>query len=51
VAALVVRGASNKEVAASLGCAERTVELHVTALMRKTGTQNRTQLAARLLAR
>jgi DNA-binding CsgD family transcriptional regulator len=51
VAALLVKGASNKEIAGSLGCAERTVELHVTALMRKTSTQNRTQLAARLLVR
>jgi DNA-binding CsgD family transcriptional regulator len=50
VARLLMRGASNKEIAAELGCAERTVELHVTALMRKTGTANRTQLAAMLLS-
>jgi len=50
VARLLMRGASNKEIASELGCAERTVELHVTALMRKTGTANRTQLAAVLLS-
>jgi DNA-binding CsgD family transcriptional regulator len=50
VACLLMRGASNKEIASELGCAERTVELHVTALMRKTGTANRTQLAATLLS-
>jgi DNA-binding CsgD family transcriptional regulator len=50
VATLLMRGASNKEIASTLGCAERTVELHVTALMRKTSTTNRTQLAAVLLS-
>jgi DNA-binding CsgD family transcriptional regulator len=49
VAALVMKGLSNKEIAATLGCAERTVELHVTSLMRRTRTRNRTQLAALLL--
>jgi DNA-binding CsgD family transcriptional regulator len=50
VAALVVRGASNKDIALQLQCAERTVELHVSTLMRKTRTANRTQLAAVLLS-
>jgi DNA-binding CsgD family transcriptional regulator len=50
VAQLITRGASNKEISVRLGCAERTVELHVTLLLRKTGATNRTQLASILLS-
>jgi DNA-binding NarL/FixJ family response regulator len=41
-----VGGASNKEIAASLGIAEVTVELHMTALFTKTGAAGRGRLLA-----
>jgi DNA-binding CsgD family transcriptional regulator len=44
---LVARGDSNKDIAAALGCAENTIELHVTALLRRAGVSSRTQLVAR----
>ncbi len=47
VLALVVVGESNKSIAATLGCAEVTVESHVTALLRKSGSDSRTRLVAR----
>ncbi|AKF03855.1 response regulator transcription factor [Sandaracinus amylolyticus] len=43
----VVRGASNKDVMAVLGCAKSTIEAHVTALLRKSGCVNRAELIAR----
>ena len=43
----VAQGHSNKEVAAELGCAENTVELHVTQLLRKSSSNSRAQLIAR----
>jgi DNA-binding CsgD family transcriptional regulator len=43
---LVVRGEANKEVAQALGCAENTVELHVTQLLRKANVSTRTRLIA-----
>ena len=45
---LVGQGLSNRAVAASLECAESTVELHVTALLEKSGCEGRAQLVARL---
>ncbi|MCA1828795.1 MAG: LuxR C-terminal-related transcriptional regulator, partial [Myxococcales bacterium] len=39
---------SNRRVAASLGCSESTVELHVTALLEKAGCESRAQLVARV---
>jgi DNA-binding NarL/FixJ family response regulator len=47
VLAFVVRGDANKEIAAALKCAERTVEIHVTELLRKSGSSGRAMLAAR----
>jgi len=44
---LVARGDTNKDIAATLGCAENTIELHVTALLRRAGCSSRTQLVAR----
>jgi two-component system nitrate/nitrite response regulator NarL len=38
-------GHSNKEIAAELGCAVKTVECHVTSLLRKFSVQSRLQLA------
>jgi DNA-binding CsgD family transcriptional regulator/PAS domain-containing protein len=48
VLALVARGDANKLIAAKLGCALRTVEVHVTALLCRAGCDNRTELVARL---
>jgi DNA-binding NarL/FixJ family response regulator len=47
VLALLAQGGSNKEIAAALGCAEVTVEFHVTALLRKAGVDGRAVLIAR----
>jgi len=43
----VVRGLSNKEIAATLGNAEATVEVHVTRVLRKAGAAGRTVLVTR----
>jgi DNA-binding CsgD family transcriptional regulator len=45
VLALVVEGCPNREIAERLFLSVRTVEKHVEALLRKTGTRTRTQLA------
>jgi DNA-binding NarL/FixJ family response regulator len=42
---MVATGCSNKEIAAPLAIAERTVKAHVASLMRKVGVQNRIELA------
>lgn len=47
VLAALVHGRSNKEIAAALGCAEVTVEYHVTSLFRRTGVSNRAALVSR----
>ncbi len=39
------KGASNKEIARKLSCAESTIKVHVKAVLRKTATTNRTQAA------
>jgi DNA-binding NarL/FixJ family response regulator len=39
------RGGSNKSIAKVMNLSESTVKLHITALMKKAGVQNRTQLA------
>ena len=51
VLAMLRQGKSNKEVARDLNLAEITVKLHVTAILRSLGCENRTQaaiLAARM---
>jgi len=45
VLAMVRQGKSNKEIARDLGLAEITVKLHVTAILRALGVENRTQAA------
>lgn len=45
VVALLVRGASNKEIAAHLGVAEKTVKSHLTRVFRTFDVANRLQLA------
>jgi DNA-binding CsgD family transcriptional regulator len=47
VLALVATGKTNKEIAGALDCADNTVELHVTNVLRKAGVTSRTQLIAR----
>jgi DNA-binding CsgD family transcriptional regulator len=42
-----VTGDGNKEIAAELGCAEVTVEFHMTALLRKASAGSRAQLVVR----
>ena len=43
---LVSRGRANKEIAVSLGIETGTVEIHVGALLRRAGVENRTALVA-----
>lgn len=45
----IMRACSNREIAQHLGIEERTVKAHVGRLMRKTGTENRTELSMREL--
>ena len=47
----LVRGESNKEVAAALHRKPKTVETHATRVFRKAGVANRAQLAAKFWAR
>lgn len=47
---LVAQGRLNKQIADQLGIAERTVKLHMTALMQALGARNRTHLLARAQA-
>jgi DNA-binding NarL/FixJ family response regulator len=47
VLALIGRGLPNKRIAVDLGIAERTVKLHVTALLESLGARNRTHLLVR----
>lgn len=44
VLSLLARGQPNKRIASAMGIAERTVKLHVTALLAQLGARNRTQL-------
>ena len=44
VLAMVAHGQPNKRIAAALGIAERTVKLHMTALLAHMGARNRTHL-------
>jgi DNA-binding CsgD family transcriptional regulator len=46
VLAVVAQGESNRAVAGRLGCSEKTVELHVSALLAKTRCLSRSQLVA-----
>jgi DNA-binding NarL/FixJ family response regulator len=48
---LILMARSNREIARQLGIEERTVKAHVGRLMRKTGTENRTELSMRALNR
>ena len=48
VLALVAAGKCNKSIAAELGCAERTVEFHVSACLDKAQCEKRAELVAKL---
>lgn len=45
----VLRGMSNKEIAAEAGITESTVKNHMSEIFKRTGTQDRLQLVLRLL--
>lgn len=51
VLSLLERGCPDREIAAALSISVKTVEKHVGSILRKTGTQNRTQVAARARGR
>lgn len=46
---LVTRGLGNATIAATLGCVERTVELHVSAVLDRAGVDSRSALVSRVL--
>jgi DNA-binding NarL/FixJ family response regulator len=48
IARLVAAGDSNPEIAAALFLSRKTVERHVSNILRKVGARNRTELATRL---
>jgi DNA-binding NarL/FixJ family response regulator len=47
VLGLLAHGLSNRAIAAALCCSQNTVELHVTALLRKSHCKGRAALVAR----
>ena len=46
VATLVAEGATNRQIARTLGIADKTVEVHLAQIMHRLGVQNRAQVAA-----
>ena len=48
VAELAAQGHGNRDIAAALGISERTVEVHVTSILRKLRVRSRAGIAARL---
>lgn len=44
VAAGITRGLRNKEIAVELGCCEKNIRHHVSAINRAWGTKSRTQI-------
>ncbi|EQD24395.1 MAG: hypothetical protein D084_Lepto4C00450G0002 [Leptospirillum sp. Group IV 'UBA BS'] len=50
VVLMVVRGATNREIAESLSVTEQTVKDHLKAIYDKAGIRSRTKLTARILS-
>lgn len=50
VAALAALGRKNREIAEALGLSEKTVEWHLSRVLRKLGRRSRVELAARVEA-
>jgi DNA-binding NarL/FixJ family response regulator len=46
---VILRGGSNPDIAAALGCARKTVEHHVSAILKKAGVESRAALMVVLL--
>lgn len=51
VVRFLLAGAANKEIARVLGCSPRTIEVHVSSILRKSGVASRTELLAKFVAR
>ncbi len=51
VAELLVTGSSNRHIARTLGCSEKTVETHVTAILRRAGVPSTAAFAAAIAQR
>ena len=49
VVALILHLNTNKAIAAALGCSIKTVEYHVSNILRKTGVGSRTELIVHIL--
>ncbi|MFZ5897082.1 MAG: helix-turn-helix domain-containing protein [Myxococcota bacterium] len=47
----VLLGETNKEIAAALGCSVKTVEFHVSNILKKVGVESRLQLIVEVLSR
>lgn len=45
----LTQGLSNKEIANTLDCSVKTIEFHVSNILRKFGVSSRTQLLAQML--
>lgn len=48
IAACIVEGMTEPEIAAAMGCSRKTVQRQALSLQRKLGARNRTHLAAKL---
>lgn len=49
VLVLATQGLTNKQMAFELGCCPKTIEVHVTGLLKKAGVARRNELVAKLI--
>jgi len=49
VLVLAAQGFTNKQMAFELGCCPKTIEVHVTGLLKKSGVASRNELVAKLI--